>query len=433
MKKVFRVLAVFLLIQPYFIFSQEPPQPAAQPTQPDNPAGDNKDGEDEKIAGSYLTGDWAGIRQNLVDKGIALEFVLTNETVYNDRGGIAKGYVTLGNLDTTADIDFEKLAGISGLQLFLYGLGGYGMAPTELVGDVQATSNIETGMDYYKLYEAWVQYSLLDDMIAVLAGLHDLNSEFYANDPAGLFLNSSMGIGTEIAQTGENGPSIFPIAAPAVRLMVKPTDTVYVSAAAYNALAGDPATPAKTAADFKFENGFLTIAEAGIYSEGDYKFALGGWMYTDKVDGNKNDGAKVDADGNPIKIQETGYGAYLLADKTFGDISVFFRAGMANPEAFEFSYNIMEGITISGNLWGRPDDALGIGASTIITSTVHKSEEKAAGTNLDPHETSIEVTYLIQATPWVSIQPDFQYVLNPGVDPELKDTLASALRVSLSF
>ncbi|MDH5719359.1 MAG: carbohydrate porin [Spirochaetia bacterium] len=419
-KRIINILAVFLILQPYFIFSQE----NEKPTEPAEVQSTTE--TKEKIADSYFTGDWGGIRQSMVDKGVTFEMAYISETVYNLGGGISKGYASLGNLDVTLDLDFDKLAGVSGLQIFLYGLGGHGMAPTDFVGDAQATSNIETGQDYFKLYEAWFQYSFLEDKLAILAGLHDLNSEFYANDPAGLFLNSSMGIGTEFAQAG---PSIFPMASPALRLLIKPTETFYFSAAAYNATTSDPNDPdtIKTYADFKFKNGALVIAETGLYSEENYKLALGFWTYTDKVESFKEDSIT----GDPVK--ESGYGFYLLSDKSFGDISLFFRAGMANAKAFQFSYNIMPGIVFSGNLWGRSDDSFGIGASTIITSKEYKNEMNAASTNVDSHETALEFTYKIQATPWVAIQPDLQYVINPSADPQLKNTLATALRVELVF
>ncbi|MDH5717389.1 MAG: carbohydrate porin [Spirochaetia bacterium] len=423
MKKLF--ITAFMLLFTITISAQE--KAAVEPqTKTEAASETQKKEESEKIADSYLTGDWGGSRQSMVDNGVTFEVVYLSEILYNAAGGIEQDYAWLGNLDVTLDIDMGALAGISGMQVFLYGLGGHGDAPTELLGDAQATSNIETGMDYFKLYEAYIQQSLFDDKVAILAGMHDLNSEFYANDPAGVFTNSSMGIGTEIAQAG---PSIFPAVSPALRLLIKPTESYYFSAAGYNAITTDPDDPedaGKTYADFSFDSGFLTIAETGLYVEGDYKFALGGWMFTDKVIVGFDE-----ATTEPI--EETGYGAYLLADKTFGDISVFVRFGMTNADIYPFAYNIMEGIVLSGAMWGRGDDSLGIGATTIITSAPFKKSIEDLGGEIDSHETSIELTYILQLTPWMAIQPDVQYVLNPGADPSIDDALAMSLRVELVF
>ncbi|MES0491647.1 MAG: carbohydrate porin [Leptospirales bacterium] len=372
-------------------------------------------GQDGDIGGDYMSGDY---RQKLADKGVGFEFVYSTELGYNAIGGVKQGGVSLSNFDMTLDLDMEKLVGWTGGEIFIYGLHGFGGSPTALVGDWQGTSNIETGMDYVKLYEAWVQQSFGDGIVSVLFGLHDLNSEFYGNDPAGLFLNSSMGVGAEIAQTGLNGPSIFPSTAPALRVAVNPTENLYILAGLYNARAGDPADPSATNADFTFQDGFLYIGELGYYVEGDIKVAAGGWGYTSP---------ELDmATGKDA----TPYGAYLLFDKTFGEVfSVFVRGGLTNQNIYAVAYNIMEGIVLSGSLWNRPDDQLGLGASTIIAGTPYSDLVPLA----DSAETSIELTYLLQLSPWFSLQPNFQYVLNPGLDPNLDDALMIALRATISF
>src|SRR3546814_8879648 len=60
-----------------------------------------------------------------------------------------------------------------------------------------------------RLYEAWIDQKI-GDAASVRIGLYDLNSEFGALDTAGFFVSSPHGIGTDFAQSGRNGPSIFP-------------------------------------------------------------------------------------------------------------------------------------------------------------------------------------------------------------------------------
>jgi porin len=64
-------------------------------------------------------------------------------------------------------------------------------------------SNIDAS-DAWKIYEAWLKQSLFQDRLPVLAGLYDLNSEFDVIESAGLFLNSSHGIGADYSQTGSH-------------------------------------------------------------------------------------------------------------------------------------------------------------------------------------------------------------------------------------
>jgi len=379
--------------------------------------------EEGSIKGDYLTSDWGGARQKMVDNGVNFELVYTAEGNYNFTGGIATGFAYLGNLDITLGFDMEKLVGWTGGEFFFYGLSNHGSMPlTELVGDAQVSSNIEAGENYIKLYEAWFQQSLFGGKVALLLGLHDLNSEFYANDAAGLFFNSSQGIGGEAAQTGSNGPSIFPATAPAIRLMVAPTDELYISFATYNAIAGNPDNVGATYADFTFAEGVLMIGELGYYKEGSMKLAAGGWGYSmqlpDLVTG----------------ADKTPFGIYAIAEKTFGEyFSLFVRWGMANQEVYEISMNIAEGFALSGALWGRDDDQLGLAATTVTLGSGIQTAAKAAGLTLDQAETSIELTYRLQVTPWFGVQPDFQYILNPGFDSSLNDAFVGSLRVDLSF
>jgi porin len=66
-----------------------------------------------------------------------------------------------------------------------------------------------------------------------------LNSEFDAIESAKLFVNPSHGIGADFAQTGLNGPSIFPFAGLAVRLRAE-RGPFSVQVAALDAVPGDP-------------------------------------------------------------------------------------------------------------------------------------------------------------------------------------------------
>ena len=47
---------------------------------------------------------------------------------------------------------------------------------------------------------------LFGNRFSALFGRYDLNSEFYRLQSAGLFLNSSFGIGPEFSLSGQNGP-----------------------------------------------------------------------------------------------------------------------------------------------------------------------------------------------------------------------------------
>ena len=52
---------------------------------------------------------------------------------------------------------------------------------------------------------------------------------------------------------------------------------------------------------------------------------------------------------------------------------------------------------------------------------------------MDGAEVNLELTGSFRATDWLTIQPDIQYVVNPGFDPDVKNALALGLRFEVVF
>jgi hypothetical protein len=182
------------------------------------------------------------VRSGLDDKGVTFEVVYTGEVSSNVSGGISQRSEYLENGDIMLSIDAEKLMGWKGASFSFYALANAGGSPSEIVGDMQTVSNIDAD-DTWKLYEAWYQQNLFDEKLSLLLGLFDLNSEFDVTENAGLFLNSSFGIGPDYSQSGGNGPSIFPTTSLAFRVRVQPTDAFYVQSAVFDGVPVAPTTP----------------------------------------------------------------------------------------------------------------------------------------------------------------------------------------------
>src|SRR4029078_10769706 len=94
-------------------------------------------------------------------------------------------------------------------------------------------------------------------------GLSSLRSEFDVFETASLFLQSSHGIGVDYAQSGLNGPSIFPTTSTAARLRYNPTRRTPALFALLDGLAGDPNDPHGTQIIGRRSDGVLLASEAG--------------------------------------------------------------------------------------------------------------------------------------------------------------------------
>jgi porin len=353
-------------------------------------------------------------------KGADFELVYKGEIQNVLDGGVHQRSVYMENLDLRLGLDMEKLTSWQGASFFFYGLGNRGATDANSgsvnVGDLQVTSNIETPVSRFILYEAWFQQNFFEDKISLLLGLHDLNSEFYSTESSGLFLNSSFGIGKDLSQTGVSGPSIFAITALAARLKLQPTEQYYFQVGVWSAESGKVNYG---------PDGFLSIAEAGFLIPGDApsKFALGGWSY-DREFEKISDASEKDF--------STGY--YALAD--FGineDLSVFSRVGHAATSTNAVGLGVTAGIQVKKLFSSEREDSLGFGLAQVFLGDDYRAAQLQAGVDTSPSEMTWELTYRIQVTPEVALQPDLQYVVNPSGDKNIPSATVGSLRVEISL
>lgn len=380
--------------------------------------------EDAKpdFATDTLTGNWGGARDSLFEKGYSFELSYKADAWRNLNGGMNKGNRVLDNLNIIMDVDAEKAMGLSGTSFRVYLLNNFGGRPNDLVGSNGGIDNIETSTQAFKLYEAWVQQNFFNDKLSLLAGLHDLNSEFYATDTSGLFLNPTYGIGTEMAASGDNGPSIFPTTSLAFRAAVSPTDNTYLQAAIYDGVPGNPNNARGTHINFDNKDGALVVAEAGIKDDTIGHFGLGAWKYTakraDQVTGEMTNSK----------------GFYVLADSSFyqadsQDLSAFARVGFTAGDVEQFKSNWSFGLVGSGYVPSRPEGQIGF----AVTTAVNSDKYKQANVPVESKETQFELTYADKLTPWLSIQPDLQYTVNPGTDQTLDNAWTIGVRLGVDF
>jgi porin len=388
---------------------------------------------------STLTGDWGGYRTTLAEAGVATEMLYKADLMGNVSGGIARGVRGLDNLDVMFTLDGARLADLQGTSAMVHLLNNNGGRPdADLMGSAQWINNIEVPKATGKLYQAWIQQLCFDDVLSIRGGLYDLNTEFYVNDPSMLFIHSTYGIGTDMAQSGRNGPSIFPFTSLGLRVKVQPTPQVYAQAVVLDGVSGNPNNPRGTQIDLSRHDGALWAGETGITSGGEHpngKIAIGGWYYTSAFD----DHVDTDGAGNPIKRHNKG--AYLIADREVyrvpgsetRSLSIFGRFGIADKHVSQCDYAWSTGLVYTGLVPHRAQGQLGVGIAGAHASAKYRQAQRLADIPTDAAEIAIELTYSDNLTPWVKVQPDIQYIVNPGLDPTLDNALAVGARVTIAF
>ncbi|MDB5451866.1 MAG: Carbohydrate-selective porin OprB [Caulobacteraceae bacterium] len=332
----------------------------------------------------------------------------------------------LDNLKVDADADLDRIAGWKGGAFHLSLLSNSGGQPNDVAGTLEGVDNIEVARPRAKLYEAWIEQSLGPASLRV--GLYDLNSEFYTTDAAGLLISPVFGIGSELAASGPNGPSIFPSTALAVRLRLAPTRDTYVQAAAIGARAGVLGDPGGV--DFSFEDGLLYIAEAGWIGRG--KVAVGGWRYSRR----QAEFADLALSGQPLTHVATG--AYLLVERPLrgaeGDVRAvtgFARVGVSEGETTPFRGGGQAGLLVTRVFESRPDSALSLGVNEGRLASDFRRGLDADGVVSAAAEYSAELTYADRLTKRITLQPSVQYIADPGGDRRARNVLFLALRARI--
>ena len=365
-----------------------------------------------------------------------LSVTYTADVWGNVRGGRRRGLRYLDNLDVTLTIDSEKALGWPGGTIFIYGLYNNGESLSEeLIGDVQVASNIDAGVQAARLYEAWVEQRLIGDRLSLKAGLYDLNSEFDTSDSAGLFLNSSHGIGPDFSQSGENGPSIFPVTSLAVRAEYELSDRWLARAAVLDGVPGDPRAPRRTAIQLGGGDGALVVGEFS-YLDDRTKLAVGAWRYTAKFE----DILATQLAAEPVERRGND-GLYALAERKLWNetadsgqgLSGWLRFGLADPRFNPIRSYLGGGLVYTGPLAARDQDQFGVAVARVRFGERYLKTAVLAGQALEAGETNIEITYRMPLTPWLTLQPDLQYVLDPGGVPGRRNAFAIGLRTEIGF
>ena len=108
-------------------------------------------------------------------------------------------------------------------------------------------------------------------------------------------------------------------------------------------------------------------------------------------------------------------------------VSAFIRYGTANGALNPFDRYIGAGMMLSGFVPRKPDDQIGVSVATARCGADFR-----AANNTRSHETAFEFTYVLPITDRLQIQPDLQYILNPGADRTLENALVIGVRMELN-
>lgn len=390
-----------------------------------------------------LTGDWDGLRTWMEERGVTTNIGLT--VVYQQlaHGGeeTKNGGRVPGSYDFEMTFDLEAMKLVKGGQVYALANGSWdtGLTGREKTGDQFGTNYDANGDRSVDLVQLWYEQALLEKKLRIRGGKINLSYDFdtnaFANDQTGQFLNSALNNNPQIhfpgAVVGHLGAQVF----------INPVEWMYYGVGAADAQADFRETGFRTA--FHGEDYFFGMQELGFTPV--WKTPLG------KLPGNYRFGmwyepqpkAKYFNDLNgrrrtiPYRRDDVGFYTSLdqlvfkekpsddADDQGFG---LFFRYGYAKQDVNQIEDFWSIGAQYKGLIPTRDSDVLGFGVAQGITSEQVQKQGERPG-----RETVLELYYNIEIFKWLILSPDFQMILDPGGITTGHDAFVAGLRLQMTF
>jgi len=405
---------------------------------------------------NYMLGDMWGLRTALSQYGISFALQETSEVLGNATGGAKQGAAYDGLTQMVLQLDTKRAFGwyggtfnVSALQIH-----GNDLSATNLL-TLQTASGIEANRAT-RLWELWYQQKFLEeDRMDIKVGQQSLDQEFMVSQNAGYFINTMFGWPMVPSADLPGGGPAYPLSALGVRLRAHPIDPLTFLVGVFN---GSPVSdnsfnspPAQvqnpSGTSFPLNGGVLAIAEVQytypslgtmLYADQPEPLArtykLGVWWNSENFADQQFDNTGLslaNPAGSGVPLSHHGdFSAYAIADQlvwvdpkeTDRTINLFVRLlGAPQADRNLITYSMNAGMTFHEPFLGRDNDTFGIGMGYAKVGSAAAALNRATafynpGTYVPVRggETYLEITYQYQITPWWQLQPDIQYVFNPG-------------------
>lgn len=411
----------------------------------------------------HLLGDWGGIQPTLSSLGINLQVEGISEFAGNVSGGTRQGATFANQIGIQNDINWERLAGITGLSTHVIMVNRSGSSDSRVFGD-----NLLPVQEIYgsggnvavHLVSVYAQETLLDKRLDIAAGRMNVENDFASSPLYCGFMNNGLCGDPKALPGGDIGHSAYPDAVWSARVKVRPTDQTYVTTGVYEVNQG-LYSDANFRTGFKFDtsqdSGFYLPIELGwepllgaAKLPGHYKLGFG----YDTSSNYKDFGNPLAAAGVPGYDTKTRGGNsqfWALADQMLvrngdGDRNgLIALAGLVvndgNNTAYANQYFL--GLLDHGFWAARPDDGVGLLATYVSVSNRLGNVEAAElanglplsnnATGIQSHEMILETNYDIHVVNGLNFQPDFQYVIRPNAQSNIENAAVFGFRARVEF
>ena len=415
-------------------------------------------------AGKVLTGLSA-----LRERGVAFHVQNTNEmqamlndpTPSHEKGVGNVGIVTYGN-----DIDWERLAGLSGVSTHIVLASGYGAPTSRKFGDHLTPSQATyggVGNVVIHLVSAYIERSMFYDHLNAAVGRMTFLSDFSANPLYCNFMNAAF-CGNPRAASDNTAHAAFPTATWGARFRVQISEALQLQSGVYFTQAASQYALSQMRSGFKFngatidgqaiplELAWAPHAGKGGTLPGHYKL---GAVYDTAPHTSlfeDHDGEILGLTGAPARVVDGSWSAWVLADQQLlhfagrgpdAGLTILASAYWNNPRTALRAAQYSVGIMVRGLIRQRPQDMFAINmAYTRIAHHVTRAQRRqaaqqkpgSASTPLVQQDALIiEALYQIHLMRGITVAPDLQYYVHPNAQRNLRNQWMLGLKTQIEF
>ena len=386
---------------------------------------------DNWLAQPQLTGGWFGLRDTLVGWGITPSVRYGTDLLANAAGGQQRGRAYAGEFAVDISVDMEKVAGLRGLTVGVSGDWASGTNLSSDIGNIFTVAQTFEGNEV-RLSNLYLQQSLLDGRLDVKAGRFATGADFLGSLADVSLVNDTLNPILDAIQKNVPGITAPPDTTWGGRVIARPTEALSLSAGAFYS---DPNLNLLTATGTEFgirgSAGYFVIGEAG-YRLNSEKDATG-------LPGRYRAGGYYDSNeyaffNSPGRKQTGNYGFFLLGEQ------MVYREGGAGSD---------QGLSLFWVLIYAPQQRINplpyfASAGASYRGLVPGRDKDTAGFALyyggfsrdlpgQTYELILEWTYAITVARWLTVQPDFQYVINPGGRSSVGNAVVVGAQLAVEF
>ncbi|MND63542.1 Porin B precursor [compost metagenome] len=416
------------------------------------------------VNSKYMTGDWGGVRSELLEKGYDFSLFYTSSTATNVSGGYNDDQ-TVRYADQFAlglHMDLEKILGWSDAEfkLAITERSGRNLSNDRIsdprAGMFSSVQEVWGRGQTWRLTQLWLKKKFLDEQLDIKVGRFNPGEDFnsFPCDFQNLAFCGSQ-VGNWIGDVWYN----WPVSQWGLRVKYNLTPELYFQVAAFD----------QNPTNLEIGNGFKMSGSGSrgtlipvemVWSPkvnglpGEYR--VGYYKSTPKANDvfEGADGQPQPVSGGAFRTHSSKHGGWFVAQQQVTShasdasrgLSLFGSVTFHDKDTNYVDSYQQVGMIYKGLFDGRPKDDIGVGLARIhVNDDAQKRTRLANELNgvsdyndpafqpIQDTEYNAEIYYGVHVADWLTVRPNVQYVRHPGGVNEVDDAVVIGFKIQSSF